>query len=295
MTDAKTLSVRGYLLHLTHYDPGWCPRKAEEQAFDLEVALDIVGALADEGFNLLAIDVADAVEYRSHPELKRHYTVPMEHLETLAAAAREGGLEVVPKLNFSRSYWHKHNDWMLGPDEDWRQHFDDDAYWEKAFGLIDELIGACHPERFFHIGMDEDHDRSHPQYTQAIERLHAGLADRGLRAAMWNDSACLPACAQVHFEKALAAEDEIPRDVVQVLWDYETTRDDHIQRICERGFELWGAPGGNPTRAAAIRDAVLRHGGQGLFMTSWARCDRSTSTRLLESIHRMGPIYRCEA
>ena len=35
MTDAEPLGVRGYLLHLTHYDPGWCPRKEEEQEFDL--------------------------------------------------------------------------------------------------------------------------------------------------------------------------------------------------------------------------------------------------------------------
>jgi hypothetical protein len=143
--------------------------------------------------------------------------------------------------------------------------------------------------------MDEDHDRSYPQYIEAIEKLHAGLGDRGLRAVMWNDSACQPPCTRIHFEKALAAEEAIPRDVVQVLWDYATKRDDHVRRICERGFDLWGAPGGDPAQATAIRDAVLQHGGEGLLLTSWARCEQSTKARLLRSIRRMGPIYRCEA
>jgi hypothetical protein len=94
MAARKRLSVRAYLLHLTHYDPMWMRRKARENPFDLAIALEMVQALGEEGFNLLVIDVADAVKYKSHPELAKRYTVPMGHLQKLAGAARKAGLDL---------------------------------------------------------------------------------------------------------------------------------------------------------------------------------------------------------
>ena len=296
MPDTKALPMRGYLLHLTHYDPHWCSIKSDEKPFDLVVAVEVVGALAEEGFNLLTIDCADAVQYQSHPELARHYTVPMGQLETLAAAARERGIDVVPKLNFSRSQYHHHNDWMLGPEESWHDHFDDEPYWKKAFELIDELIGVCQPQHFFHVGMDEDHDRSYAQYIEAIEALHAGLKQRNLRTIIWNDTPIDYAPGLIHAEKSLTAEEAIPRDIVQIIWDYGSVTADGVKRICELGFDLWGAPGARDRdQVTRFRDAVLTHGGKGLFMTTWSPCHKSNRDRLLGSIHEMGPIYRGEA
>ncbi len=255
-----------------------------------------MAALADEGFNLLVIDCADAVKYRSHPELARRYTVPMRQLRTLAQAARRRGLEVVPKLNFARSSLHHHNDWMLGPGEQWFEHFDDESYWRKGFELIDELIGACKPKRFFHVGMDEDHDRSCTQYTEAIKRLRAGLKKRRLRTLIWNDTGIEYDSGLVHAEKSRTAETAIPRDVVQVLWRYDAVPDASIKRLRKEGFELWGAPGSRSTEgAAAFRDAVFRAGGKGLLMTMWIPCRAGSRRRILEAIHLMGPIYRNES
>src|SRR5262245_32728794 len=112
MPPRGSLPVRAYLLHLTHYDPSWCKRKARERRFDLEVALDAVNAMAAAGYNTLVVDCEDAVRYRSHPELARPYTVPMRDLAKLARHARRRGLDVVPKLNFSQSQWHRHNHWF---------------------------------------------------------------------------------------------------------------------------------------------------------------------------------------
>jgi len=295
MTESAMPETRGYLLHLSHYDPHWVRHKAEEQPFDGETGLEIAAALDRAGFNLLAIDCADAVEYESHPELSRHYTIPMKTLETLATAARERGIQVVPKLNFSRSYWHRHNDWMLGPDERWHDHFDDNEYWRKGFELIDELIAVCRPDRFFHVGMDEDHDRTHTQYVAAIERLHSGLKERNLRTIIWNDTAVSTPHGLVHNEKSLAAETEIPKDIVHVLWDYDSVPGDAVRRIRQRDLELWVAPGaGDPMQTRAFRDVALQHGATGMFMTTWSPCNQSTRKRLLEGIERMGGIYRGE-
>jgi hypothetical protein len=295
MARTKMLPVRGYLIHLTHYDPTWFRKKPREKPFDLDVALEVVDALAAERFNLLVIDCADGVRYRSHPELAKRYTAPMRHLTALVEAARDRGLEVVPKLNFSRSYWHHHNDWILGPGERWSHHFDDDAYWKKAFRIIDELIAVCRPKRFFHIGMDEDHDRAYSQYAAAIKTLHDGLKTRKLRTLIWNDSGIAYGSGLIHAEKSLSAEKVIPRDVVQVLWQYSRVPTGDIRRIRRAGFELWGAPGSrDPAQTAGFRDAVIASGGKGLLMTAWIPCRAANRKTLLDRIAAMGPIYRGE-
>jgi len=89
MAERGVVPIRGFLMHITHYDPKWCRAKTEEKPFDLDMGLEIVDTMAEVGLNLLVIDCADGVAYRSHPELARHYTVPMSHLEKLAARAGE--------------------------------------------------------------------------------------------------------------------------------------------------------------------------------------------------------------
>ncbi|MFA6717318.1 MAG: hypothetical protein WCS27_18200 [Victivallaceae bacterium] len=143
--------VRGLLLHISHYDPKWCRSKSEEKPFEPDTAMKIVDAMAVSGMNMLIIDCADGVEYKSHPELKRHYTAPMSHLEKLSAYAKKSGIEVVPKLNFSQSRFFRHNEWFYPYNEivDGRDIFDTEEYWKPAFELINELIDVCRPPAFF--------------------------------------------------------------------------------------------------------------------------------------------------
>jgi len=294
----KRVPVRAYLAHLTHYDPMWLRRKPREQPFNLDLALEIVDALAAEKFTHLVIDCADAVRYRSHPELARKYTVPMSALERLSRAARSAGLDVIPKLNFARSQWHHHNDWMLAPGEKWHEHFDDDAYWAKASDLIGELVAACGPKRYFHVGIDEDHDRAYSQFTDAIKSLRTILRAHKLRTVIWNDSASAITYrgGLIHVEKSLAAEKSVPKDVVHVLWQYSRAPVSDIKRIVGAGLPLWGAPGRlDPAATIAFRDAVVRAGGKGLLMSTWMPLRAGNRKTLLSDIRAMGPIYRGEA
>ena len=48
MTMDKKSPQVGYLLHLTHYDPGWNKRKDAETPFDPDVGRAVVDALAIE-------------------------------------------------------------------------------------------------------------------------------------------------------------------------------------------------------------------------------------------------------
>lgn len=286
MVKEGLIPVRGFLLHITHYDPAWCKRKSRERPFDLELGLEIIDAMSDVGLNLLVIDCADGVRYKSHPELVRKYTVPMTHLKRLVNRAQEKHIEVVPKLNFSQSRSERHNDWF----RPYNELFDNDQYWKIAFEIIDELIHVCKPGRYFHIGMDEDHDRAHSQYIEAIQKLRNGLNERGLRAVIWNDSSHRGR-ALVFAEKSIAAEKKISRDIVQVVWDYSGVQPKIVRRLVQEGFEVWGAPGRNPEQVLKWRETILRYGGKGLLMTTWTPCRRVNRSRLLQSILTIGPIY----
>lgn len=281
----KVVPVRGFLIHVTHYDPRLCKVKSRERPFDLDVGLEVVDAMAEADLNLLVIDCADGVKYKSHPELARRYTVPMRHLRALAKRARKHGIEVMPKLNFAQSALHQHNHWF----RPYHRLFDNDEYWQRSFQLVDELIAACEPKRFFQIGMDEDHARSHAQYAEAICTLRDGLKERRLRAAMWKDAQTY-ASAQVHKEKSRAVEGKIPKDIVQNLWNYRAVLTDEIRRLTRKGFDVWGAPGRDPEQVRKWRDAILRYGGKGLLLTHWGLTRPGNRSRMLGLIRTLGPI-----
>src|SRR5229473_1159603 len=105
----KTIPIRGYLLHITHYDPVWVANKDKEEPFNLEVGLRIVDAMAEARLNLLLIDPKDGVRYATHPELSRPYSQNIEILSQLAERAAKHGMETAIKLNFSQSALHQHN------------------------------------------------------------------------------------------------------------------------------------------------------------------------------------------
>jgi hypothetical protein len=279
------LSVRGFQLHLTHYDPNWIRKKSREKRFDLDLALEVVESMSRVGINLLVVDCADGVVYKSHPELRRPYSADMKALQTIAKRAATLGIEVVPKLNFSQGS-EEHNLWF-------RPHnfpFDTSEYWRKATELIDELIGVCQPGRFFHIGMDEDFGRSHAQYVKAILTLRSILKQRHLRAVVWNDAATMDGPHEVFGEKCLFAETKIPKDVVQVPWCYSFTQPKTVTRLVKRGFDVWGAPAPKIEQAESWKKDLLRYGGKGILLTRWIPCRPGNRKELLRVINTVGAV-----
>ena len=286
MAKSSVILIRGYLLHLTHYDPKWYLRKRREKPIDLRLAQEIIDAIAKTGFNLLIIDCADGLRYKSHPELKRSYSIAISRLKPLLDFARKKGLEVVPKLNFSHSRIHRHNYWF----RPYNRLFDNDNYWKIAFDLIDELINLFRPKRFFHIGMDEDDERTHAQYIKAIITLWRRLKKRRLRPIIWNDTA-RGGSRPWHARKSLAAEKKIPKDIVQIVCDYKHVRPEIINRLTDEGFEVWIAPSQNPLQVLRWKRAALRHNARGLIMTEWIPCRPRNRSKMLNLIQSVGPIY----
>jgi len=286
MIEKDIIPIRGYLLHLTHYDPRWYLRKRREKPIDLDLAKGIIEQIAKAGFNLLIIDCADGLVYKSHPELTRRYSIPRSSLKKLLNYARKRKLELVPKLNFSQSIYHRHNYWF----RPYNNLFDNEQYWELAFELIDELIDIFKPKRFFHIGMDEDDRRTHAQYIKAILMLRKGLKRRGLRPIIWNDTS-RGGSKVWHARKSLAAEKVIPKDIVQILWDYRQVKPAVLRRIVNEGFNTWVAPSQKALHVLGWKKAVLKYGGKGMIMTTWMPCRPHNRTHMINLIQMIGPIY----
>jgi hypothetical protein len=211
----------------------------------------------------------------------------MDELRKVVERAGELGLELVPKLNLSQSRWHHHNDWFRPHHE----KFDSEEYWDLYFEIVDELIGEMKPARFFHIGMDEDHDRSLRQYAAAIETAHGRLSERGLRAVIWNDSAYKThPTVEVHAERCMHAEKTIPKDVVEVVWCYHETPEEDVKRLAGAGFEVWGAPGAKPELVGDFREKGLELGMKGMLLTRWISCNSETREELLGTVRKCGPL-----
>ncbi|MFO7900770.1 MAG: hypothetical protein R6V58_17135 [Planctomycetota bacterium] len=256
--------VHAVLLHLTHYDPRWMEQKQDEKRFDRGLMEELVDLTPDCGYNTVIFDVADAVEYAIHPDLKRPYTVPMQELADLAGRARDRGLEVIGKLNWSKSERHRHN-WWFRP---YRDLPDDDEYFDHAWQVIDEVCAACGPGEFFHIGVDEDTTRDADAYCAVIERLRAGLAERGRRTVAWSDL-CVRWSEDLA-SKAQAAAERLPRDIVLTIWHYSQADPDRLKTLVDLGYEVWCATGRKDTGVARQwREAVEDTGGHGLVTTVW--------------------------
>lgn len=127
-------------LRFSHWHP--------EMDADYEVWRRVIDALPAYGFNSVLIDVGDAVQYESHPEIslpgawtKDFFKAELDHM-------RKIGLTPFPKLNFSGGHdaWLKVYSRMLGTD----------TYRKVAADLMKEVYELFGKPRYFHLGMDEE-------------------------------------------------------------------------------------------------------------------------------------------
>ncbi|GAG05318.1 unnamed protein product, partial [marine sediment metagenome] len=206
--------LRALLIHMSHYDPRWCSWKRKEKPIDMDVAGNVIREAARARFNAIMIDVADGVIYRTHPELKRRYSVPMASLRKLVRLAESLGMEIIPKLNFSKSFHrHHHNKWM----RPYNKLSDNDEYYRHAFALMVELVRVTRP-RYFHIGMDEDNEHTLKSYVSKVTALRNWLKDREIRTVQWVD---LGKLWQPEVERKMrAAVGRLPKDVMLTYWAY---------------------------------------------------------------------------
>ena len=190
------------------------------------------------GFNMLLIDLAEGVQYPSHPELAVKGSWSPEKLRKELARLRAMGLEPIPKLNFSTA----HDIWL----KDYSRMVSTRKYYQVCADLIrdvSELFG--HP-RWFHMGYDEETAKHQSRYQHVIVRqgelwwhdflwFVKQVESAGMRPWMWSDF------IWNHKDDFLK---RMPRSVLQSNWYYHEKFDDpndHRVRgyldLAEGGFD----------------------------------------------------------
>ena len=135
----------------------WGPYKGEElelvcQAdhlrFDEKVWRSLTDRMVKVGMNMVIIDLGEAIQYPSHPELAVKGSWDVDRFRKELARLRAMGLEPIPKMNFSAAHdtWLKQYSHMLSTKK----------YYEVCSDLIRDVCEIFDHPRFLHLGYDEE-------------------------------------------------------------------------------------------------------------------------------------------
>lgn len=118
--------------------------------------------MAAVGMNMVVIDLGDAVQYESHPEIAVKNAWSKEKLRSELAKMRKLGLEPIPKLNFAAT----HDIWM----GEYSRMVSTNTYYNVCRNLIAEVIELFDNPRFFHLGMDEETAQHQRRFDYVVIR-----------------------------------------------------------------------------------------------------------------------------
>jgi len=212
--------ILGNLLHLSYnmwgdwknpkMGPFWTAQP--QLRFDESLWNELLEVMIKAGMNMVVIDLGDAVQYQSHPEIAIENAWTRDKLRTEIAKLRKMGLEPIPKLNFSAC----HDQWL----GDYAHMVSSKPYYKVCSDLIAECIELFDKPRFFHLGMDEEEVHHQEQFQYIVERrgdlwwhdfdfLRHEVESRGVRAWIWSDFV---------WNHADAFYEKMSRTVVQSNW-----------------------------------------------------------------------------
>jgi hypothetical protein len=181
----------------------------------------LLRACADAGVNMILMDLGDAIQYKSHPEIAVKNAWSRGRLRHELEKIRRMGMEPIPKMNFSAA----HDTW-LGK---YKRMVSTATYYDVCRDLIAETIELYDTPRFFHIGYDEETAGNQAGDDLVVVRQYElwwhdflffvdFIQSRGSKAWMWSDY------AWKHGPEFYA---RCPKSVLQSNWYYGLTfRDD---------------------------------------------------------------------
>lgn len=170
--------------------------------------------------NTLLIDMGEAVELKSHPELAVSGSWSQEKFKDELKRLRELGLEPLPKFNFSAC----HNAWM----KDMMYKIGAKEYDDFCKDIINEACELFDGPALFHIGMDEEDwssqqinghsviiTKSPEKFAEDTRLLFDACLKNGARPWMW-------AGAQVfdYYGSEKKFVEAVPKDVVLSNYHY---------------------------------------------------------------------------
>ena len=187
---------------------------ADHVRFDENLWRDVAPAFRAAGTNMIVLDLGEALEYPSHPEIAVKGAWSAGKLRAEIARLRSMGFEVVPKLNFSAT----HDTWL----GEYHRMVSTPKYYEVVADLIHDVAELFDRPRFLHLGLDEE-IAEYQRWTSCIVKRQGDLwwqdlnfyvkeTERwGMRPWIWSD-----------YERRHPEEfySRMPKSVVQSPWDY---------------------------------------------------------------------------
>ena len=90
----------------------------------------------------------------------------------------------------------------------------------------------------------------------------------------------------------MQAEADVPKDLVEVVWNYSRPAPEDVQRLIALGFEVWGGPGRDTEQVRSWRDDILRLGGKGLLLTRWVPMIADNRDELVGMVKELAPATK---
>jgi hypothetical protein len=242
---------------------------------DVPVALAFIReTLPREGVNTLILEMNYSFDFHSRPEFADPAAPGTEEMKQLAAACREGGIELIPQINcLGHQSWAKRNGRLLDKhpefDETRGKYPGNEGIYCRSycplhpdvhkvlFDLIDEVARACEAKSF-HVGMDEIFILADPDcprckgrpasevFAGEVRTLHDHLSSIGCRTWMWGDR-FLDARStglgkwEASENGTASAIDQVPKDIVICDWHYDKAPDTP-RFFAGKGFEVVACP-----------------------------------------------------
>lgn len=191
----------------------WKSPASPDIRFDRTVWEEYLTYIKKNGINTIILDVAEALQYKSHPEIACRGAWTHEEMTAEITRLRDMGIDVIPKLNFSAC----HDVW-LGV---YSHMISTPTYYQVCKDLIDEVC-KLFDAKYLHIGFDEETYAHQAKYDFAVVRqndlwwhdlkfINDCVRANGARAMMWSDYAR---------NKPDEFVQKCPKDIIQCVWYY---------------------------------------------------------------------------
>lgn len=262
------------------------PCASDTLRFDRELWVSHTNELREIGVNTLIIDVAEALQYKSHPEISAKGALSHEELSAEVERLKSMGFEVIPKLNFSTA----HDIWL----KDYSRMISTPIYYQVCRDVIEEVAEVFKPNHF-HLGMDEETMGNQRNQMIAIVRQHE---------LWWHDFYYLVECVErigarpwiwadyfwSHPEECI---EKMPKSVVMCDWYYWKCFGEEIKNSKElqtmlAGFErlsalgydqvptasVWAEPDNLEELVGYCAERIDPSHWLGMMQTTWERIDK---------------------
>lgn len=213
-----------YFMHLSDNmwgDPGAGMKTSTYQpklTVDENVWKQTIDYLPSQGINTVLIDIGDAIQYESHPEIAIEGAWSKDKMKKELERMRSMGLTPLPKLNFSTA----HDAW-LGI---YSRMVSTPQYYEVCKDLIFEVTELFDYPEYFHLGMDEEIAQNQSGFAFCCVRngdlwwhdiyyLFDVCEKAGVRPWVWSDYCWHH--PEVYLKK-------MPKSVLQSNWWYNRIR-----------------------------------------------------------------------